>query len=455
MFDGDNLQATISIPNPFNPQRLFIVVRGTSQFPFYMYGGVRLLSSPYRHIISRVSTYLNDVESGWLEFNRKRERIEFLLGDNYQDDNNWLWVKSNQHIICVRPGSLAEKDIEHLIKLHEKSFNEIVARLGIKPKQDDMFVCYVHEQANEKFKTTHGGENASRVLGFFSEHTCEMHVIYNDEVKEERGDASPHELVHAISGRYIGVDIPLFLNEGLAMYLFWNRKRTIDFYAAEMLHSGALSPLDQLLDNDTFKKHNSFDTYNQAAAFTKFFVMRYGLKRFLALLKMIGRKSKKASEGFKILYNKTLVEMEMEWKASVASYLHKQKRKIVRRSPWISAGRQFFYKNYSAALSDIAISLKNNDKNPYVFCLAGLCHFLLDDMDSAAESFQKTLSMPISDIGDDKAYSRSHLYLGKIFDLRGEREKAVEYYNMVLNPPKYYEFCVEAERYLKTPYKKD
>ena len=45
-----------------------------------------------------------------------------------------------------------------------------------------------------------------------------------------------------------------------------------------------------------------------------------------------------------------------------------------------------------------------------------------------------------------------HLWLGKLYDLTGEREKAVEYYSKVLSLPSAAYHQTEAEGYLKTEF---
>lgn len=308
VFEGDNLQVSTSVLNPFNRQKIFTIVRRTSPFPLSGMAGI-WLPKTNTYIISRVSKRLKDVEKGCLEFNDQRRRIEFLTGNNYKDDNDWVCVKSDHHVFCVRPGSLAQKDIKQLIQIHEKAYEKFMARLGIRPKRHDLYLCYLHERENEEIDLKGG---------IFLPARSEFHVIYNEKIKRQRY-SGPHELVHAISSRYFGNGVPPILDEGIAELLSWDRERTIEYYSAKMMHSGVLTELKDLINHDNFKKYWKADTYSQSASFVKFLIERYGIKRFRDLMNKTGKKRSKTVKVFESVYNKSLTNIEKEWKSFLPS----------------------------------------------------------------------------------------------------------------------------------------
>jgi tetratricopeptide (TPR) repeat protein len=434
-YEGDYLQISVTIPNLFNPRRFFAFIIGTSLFYSGMY-----IAGLGEYNIHRPDGEI--IEKGSLEFDEHGKAIGFKNRKEYRQDNNWLCTLSNHFIICVRPGSLAQKEIKHLIRLHESAYKDIATTLGIK-SNNDKFLWYVHHR--------YKGIEIKR--GYYEPCSRIIHTVYNEEVREIY--LGIHELVHAITDKYWGRNELCLWSEGTSTFLDKNKKsiRPIEFYTAELLYSNALVPLKDLLNNSTFKKYANVDVYNQAASFVKFLVERYGWRRFGDMVKKCSKKPSKVLELFECVYNTALTEIEKEWKSYISEYLKKHKNEIEDWRPLWSAQRNMFYKNYPVALSDIEVSLKKNDKDPYVFYLAGKCHFSIGNLEVAHNNFLKAVSFPIIREEDGSVCRHSNLYLGKIHDLMGKREMAISYYNQVLGCPEYDDAHDDARKLLETPYK--
>lgn len=261
-------------------------------------------------------------------------------------------------------------------------------------------------------------------------------------------------MVHAIVNKYLGRHQPRLWSEGIAELLSFDDKIPLEYYSAELLYSRVLVPLSALIDDDTFKTYRPNDTYIQSGSFVKFLIESYGRRKFSHMVKRVSKKSSTAIEIFECVYNTSLQHVEKEWRCYLAEYLKQHKKEIEDIQPFMSALRHSYYKNYPAALSDIALSLRINDKNPYVYYIAGRCHFFMGDHESATNNFLKAITLPQINKMSAFAYVRSYLYLGKICDLMGNRKKAIEYYNRVLEYTKFCSACCEAREFLDTAYKR-
>jgi tetratricopeptide (TPR) repeat protein len=252
----------------------------------------------------------------------------------------------------------------------------------------------------------------------------------------------------------LGVDLPCWLSEGIAT-LFGGFALEIspEFHVAESMFSDKLISLGKLFDKETFEKLVPIDAYSHSASFVKFLLYMCGLRKFKKLLIMVTKEPTRFSQIFEQIYGIPLTILEEQWKLFILQYLESHKDDIKKRRPFWSARRNIANKNYEVALTDIEEHLRLNSNDAYAIYLAGYCYFYHGNFEDACEKFSKAVSLPVLRKWQSRIYRESYLYLGKIHDLLGKRDIAIDYYNQVLKCPEYDNAQDEARKYLQTAYR--
>ena len=380
-YHGETFQLSIVIPNPHNPHRFLAFVMGTS--PTYIKNGL-YLSEVGKYFITRLSTdpnMLDIIEEGYIEINRDSKVIGIKKRKRYPADSNWQCTLSDNYLFCVRSDSLAQKEITYLINQHENAYRNIISTLKIEPKRDQ-FICYIHEKyLYDDFEKR----------GAYWPGTNIIHAVYNEERRKDY--IGIHELVHAITYKYWGwqnKQAPLWA-EGVATLLGWQNEKPFESYAAEIMYSHELLPMDHLLDNEKFLKHAPLDAYLQSASFVKFLIERCGWQKFSEMAKGLPNKPPKDTTVFEHVYNTAFAEMEIEWVSHITKYLKDHTKEIEEWRPLWSARRHMCYRRYPQAILDIKTILKKDIRDPYIFYLAGECYFFIGNFEEAIKNFLKNI----------------------------------------------------------------
>jgi len=102
------------------------------------------------------------------------------------------------------------------------------------------------------------------------------------------------------------------------------------------------------------------------------------------------------------------------------------KSKYTYDSPEFKAGLAAFdKKNWAESAKSWGEVLKKEPGNPGAYYYAGVCRFSLGEMDKAVINFNKSFDYP------EKGYN-SHYYLGRVYEQKGDKAKAISYYNKYL-----------------------
>jgi tetratricopeptide (TPR) repeat protein len=95
-------------------------------------------------------------------------------------------------------------------------------------------------------------------------------------------------------------------------------------------------------------------------------------------------------------------------------------------SPEFKAGLAAFEKkNWAESAKSWGEVLKKEPGNPGAYYYAGVCRFNLGELDKAVINFNKSFDFP------EKGYN-SNYYLGRIYEQKGDKAKAISYYNKYL-----------------------
>jgi tetratricopeptide (TPR) repeat protein len=105
-------------------------------------------------------------------------------------------------------------------------------------------------------------------------------------------------------------------------------------------------------------------------------------------------------------------------------------KKFTYDSPEFKAGLDAYNKkNWAESTKQWREVLKKEPGNPGAYYYAGVCRFNMGEMDAAAINFLKSLDYP------EMGYNANY-YLGRIYEQKGDKQKAISHYNKYLQSNK-------------------
>jgi hypothetical protein len=207
-------------------------------------------------------------------------------------------------------GSLAEREIEHIIKTQEDAFQKILSFLELEaPSEKIAYYFYPSIEIKEELM---GSEwFAQAIYNDFA-----VHALYT----EEHRVIGPHEDTHLVS-LPLGLSIG-FLQEGLAEYLVghdWFGDSFID--AIHEVADDEHFAISQALLTDHQAWVDTNDTYARqyyalSALFTEYMIAIYGKEKYLELFKSLSRDkgTKDNGQQYKIILGTEYEEVFEHWK---------------------------------------------------------------------------------------------------------------------------------------------
>jgi tetratricopeptide (TPR) repeat protein len=261
-----------------------------------------------------------------------------------------------------------------------------------------------------------------------------------------------HELAHLFSCR-LGVDAPAFKREGLATWLQGREEgKPIDFFALAEILSGNDRPLLWILRDAHFFT-DSPASYFFAGSFTGFLMERFGweaYRRFYA-----AADERNFEQTFERHFGMDLLAAERAWKQLL----------IARRSefePELSQAvrRKRVETTYNAwqfwlCIEEAEALLRDGEQDWRVIWYASAAH-------SAVGNYRRALELLQVLSERDEATLRPYranlwLQIGHLYDLLGEREKAITAYQQALKEPDYWDeedgsTHALARRFLQQPF---
>lgn len=182
-------------------------------------------------------------------------------------------VSSEHYNFHLIKDSLAEKDIDEIMKIQEKCFKEITSFLNVSPQ---FKINYYLLETPELVGKIYGDNDP---CNGFANPPNEIYAVYNEKVK----CIGYHEDAHIIS-YILNKPQSVFLREGLAMYfdkVWWNKSN--DEWVRLLLKSDRYLSIIELIQNDFFLNHTDEITYPIAGAFVKYLINRYGRELFISV----------------------------------------------------------------------------------------------------------------------------------------------------------------------------
>lgn len=218
----------------------------------------------------------------------------------------WLTTTSDCCIFHYLSGSAADRDINQITKMGDDALAYVEEKMG--------------HQATQKMEFN----LINRLLGQGGFTADSVTITYIDRDYAGGGLVSVfrHEATHALN-RATNSNRPSLIEEGTATYVAGGHFKEEPFEPrmVGLLAWGRYIPLTQLADDFYNSQHEI--GYLEGAAFIDYLVKTYGWKNFSTLLvafQRAGTPSASLDAGLRLVYSKSLAQMETEWLA----YLHTQ-----------------------------------------------------------------------------------------------------------------------------------
>lgn len=206
---------------------------------------------------------------------------------------------TDHYVFHFQPGSLAEKEIEHIAASQERAFARICHVLNLcYPERINYYFSDSPLEIGQIFWGEGASCNGCAVCG-----ANKIYAVYTENLK----CIGAHEDTHLIS-YLIGAPQSDFLSEGLAMFfheLWWGIPNEVwtSFYIS---YYPDLS-VKKLLDNDFFVEYGCTIAYPVSGAFTKYLIDVYGMNRYIELYKYDGNEY---DDQIQAIYGCPLSELE-------------------------------------------------------------------------------------------------------------------------------------------------
>jgi len=230
----------------------------------------------------------------------------------FADDSRWCQKESAHYVFHFFPNSLAEREIEMIVRQQEKAWRKILDFLEL-PDPSSKIVYYLYPDGETKKQLMGDDWYAQSIRDEF----C-VHMIYNEEVKP----LSEHEDTHLLSLPW-GLSIGLF-QEGLAEYLVGHSwyGESHDQLVIEAMNRKILPTVESMMDHKNWLGLNDeYAQYNYAfvASFIKFLIENYGKDKIKILYWKTSRQNTKEQNIsiFKRVYEIMPSEAETIWKQSL------------------------------------------------------------------------------------------------------------------------------------------
>lgn len=214
---------------------------------------------------------------------------------------NWHTTESGCCIFNYLSGTAAERDIEIIKTTADAAMEYVEGKLG--RKQNSKMVFNLIDRL-----LGHGG---------FASDVVTITYIDRDYSGGDLQTVFRHEAAHILD-RQGGGQRPILITEGLAVYVTGGHFKLEPFEPrmAGLLALNRYLPLAELADNFYTSQHEI--GYLESGAFIQYLVDTYGWERFAQLLgafQEVAPESAMLDGALRIVYGKTLADMEAEWLA--------------------------------------------------------------------------------------------------------------------------------------------
>ncbi len=225
---------------------------------------------------------------------------------------DWIKNESDHYIFYYTAGSVAEKDIDFIIKTQEDTRIKIIDTLKLDDSDENLkkkITYYFYP--NEELKTELMGDPwyAQSVVNEFI-----VHVLYTKEHKP----IGPHEDTHLLV-LSLGFPGP-FIQEGLAEYMVghaWDKKPHSEYVKDGLAKELNMYPSKYLTKEDWFNTDDDYAIYfySLVAEWTKYLLDNFGLEKYKEFYTNLNRDtiSEEMSGAYIKYFGRSINDLEVEF----------------------------------------------------------------------------------------------------------------------------------------------
>lgn len=220
--------------------------------------------------------------------------------------NCWSKTKSKNYIFHYSKNSLAERDLDLIIKTQENCHKSICKALGVSMDIPiKYFLCDSPEAVGNIYGSIHGDD--FEPCNGFAMRPNEIYAVYNETVK----CIGFHEDAHIISYHTLNRPPQVFIREGLVMYfdkVYWGISN--DAWVYYLLQNNKFISLKDLIIDSKFYGFSDKLTYPIAGSFVSYLISICGLDKFK---KFYMNLNENFEQCFKNSFGMSLEEVERDF----------------------------------------------------------------------------------------------------------------------------------------------
>ena len=327
----------------------------------------------------------------------------------------------SQFYEIYHPSDLDEKDkIPDGVKKRDAALLSILKRIGVKAP-DKKFKIFIYKDKEQKAKIS----DVAEPIHFFDGRK-EVHMISKYLFAD-----SIHDDSHVVAGFILSDSASVQMTEGFAVSIDAQWKgEPLPYWSGFYLKADKLPSLYDLLDEEKYIRFPSEYSFPLVGSLATMIIEKNGIDPFRKLLGQL----RVTDASSKEILGMDLGKLDSEWKSDIKAKAGAYSKKIDFAVCNDAARKNIEKKDFSAAVKEFLKALAVIPDDPQALFNLASAYIRVPDLESAEKTFLKLASMELPD-SDRRFIVFSHYQLGRLYDLRGDREKAISEYNKVLSLP--------------------
>lgn len=350
--------------------------------------------------------------------------------------NNLVHAESQFYEVFYSSDSSIKDKIKDGLKKRDAALSTILKEHGIKAPKKKLNI-FVYKDKKEKQEIS----GVPDPIHFFGQKK-EIHMIQDLLFVNTH-----HEDAHVVAELILSNDAAIHLTEGFAIYIDGKWKgEELDYVAGFFQKMDKIPPLTDLLDEGSFLKLPSDLTFPLIGSITKFIMDRYGTDKFKNLLK-----HKRLDDNIlKKILGLDLKQFQRKWEEDIKRKTAVYAKKMSFTEHNVAAKKWTEKKDFELAAKELIKALEYIPDEPQALFNLASIYIRIPKLEEAEKVLLKLLSLKLPE-SESRFIVFGHYQLARVYDLKGEREKAKSEYKNVLALPDMRESHDLAEEGLARP----
>lgn len=334
-------------------------------------------------------------------------------------------------------GALSDADVEQVLAAREAAWASAVVQLGA-PQADFRVELFVYADGEQKRKRS----SVPDLIHSVPRHR-ELHMTL-----DLARSANPHEDLHLVARQRLGPSYSTALHEGLAIFLERpNERAELDMFAASMVERDTLPTLDQLLDEEAHRRlakgAAGFAASGLLVGFLRSALDPDAFRRAYTVEWPTPERMAKAAGS-------TADELQAQFHAWIVSRGDAVQNELAFRKAEAAARERRAAGDHAAAAELYRQALEAKPDDLQTLYRLALSRMRSGEYDAAETPLRRMLELS-ADPEMQRFASLIHYQLGRLFDFRSDRERALEEYRAALDLPDHRDAHRRAREAMETP----